>query len=81
MKRTALTLTLIMALLFSFLFCGILVQPVKSQFLGSVYIAADGSIVGTNSIQQVGSTYTLTANISGTIQVQKNNIIIVVLVY
>jgi hypothetical protein len=51
-------------------------QSVNAQFLGSVYIAADGSVVGTNSIQQVGSTYTLTANISGTIQVQKNNIII-----
>jgi hypothetical protein len=65
MKRTALTLTLVMALIFSFLFCGILVQPVKSQFLGSVYINPDGSITGTEKIQRNGNVYTLTGNISG----------------
>ena len=76
MKRTALTLTLVMALVFSILFGGILVQLVKSQFLGSVYIASDGSIVGTDTIQRNGDIYTLTANISGGIQVQKSNIVI-----
>src|SRR3990170_8806158 len=76
MKKTALALILIMALIFSFLFCQVLVQPVKSQFLGSVYIADDGSVVGTNTIQRNGNIYTLTANISGGIQVQKSNILI-----
>jgi hypothetical protein len=52
------------------------IQPVKAQFLGSVYISADGSVVGTNSIQRNGNIYTLTANISGGIQVQKSNIVI-----
>ena len=51
-------------------------QTVKAQFLGSVYINPDGSVTGTNSIQQNGSVYTLTANISGGIQVQKSNIVI-----
>jgi hypothetical protein len=75
MKRTAIALTLIMAI-FSFFFCGILVLPVKSQFLGSVYIASDGTVVGTNNIQRNGDVYTLTGNISGGIQVQKSNIVI-----
>jgi len=52
------------------------IQAVNAQFLGSVYISADGSVVGTNSIQRNGSIYTLTANISGGIQVQKSNIVI-----
>ena len=76
MKRTALTLTLVIALIFSFLLGGILVQSAKAQFLGSVYIADDGSVVGTNTIQRNGNIYTLTANISGGIQVQKSNIVI-----
>ena len=76
MKRTALALTLVMTLVFSFLFCGILVQPVKSKFIASVFIAEDGSVVGTNSIQRNGNIYTLTGNISGSIQVQKSYIII-----
>ena len=75
MKRTAIALTLIMTP-FSFFFCGLLVQPVKAQFLGSVYIASDGSVVGTNSIQRNGDVYALTGNISGGIQVQKSNIVI-----
>jgi parallel beta-helix repeat protein len=57
-------------------FCLFAFQPVKSQFLGSVYISDDGSVVGTNTIQRNGDVYTLTANISGGIQVQKSNIVI-----
>jgi hypothetical protein len=75
-KRKALTPIFILTLIFGFLFGGMLVQPVKAQFLGSVYIASDGSIVGTNTIQRNGDIYTLTANISGGIQVQKSNIVI-----
>src|SRR4030066_1953953 len=75
-KRTVLALIIIVAFLFSLIFWGILVQPVKSQFLGSVYISNDGSVVGTNTIQRNGNIYTLTANISGGIQVQKSNIVI-----
>jgi hypothetical protein len=48
----------------------------NAQSAGNVIINADGSVTGTNDIQQTGSTYTLTGNISGTIQVQKSNIVI-----
>jgi hypothetical protein len=44
--------------------------------VGNVIINADGSVTGTNSIQRIGNTYTFTGNISGTVQVQKGNIVI-----
>ena len=69
-------LALIFILLSGLAFSTISISSVHGQFLGSVYIDADGSIVGTNSIQQNGTIYTLTANISGGIQVQKGNIVI-----
>ncbi len=56
--------------------CVVSFQPVKAQFLGSVYINPDGSVTGTSNIQRNGNLYTLTGNISGGIQVQKSGIII-----
>lgn len=56
--------------------CIVSVQPVKSQFLGSVHINPDGSVTGTNNIQRNGNLYTLTCTISGGIQVQKSYIVI-----
>jgi hypothetical protein len=44
MKADALALLFVMALVFSFLFCGIVVQPVESQSFETVYIRADGSV-------------------------------------
>jgi DNA-binding transcriptional ArsR family regulator len=44
--------------------------------LSSAYINADGSVTGTNSIKRSGDLYVLTGNISGSIAVQKSNIII-----
>ena len=76
MKKTALSLTLAATLIFSFLFCGILVQPIKSQFLGNVYINLDGSITGTDKIQLNGNIYTLTDNLYNLpIEVLCNNIV------
>ena len=75
MNRIALTLMLLFAVA-GFLFCGLFVQSAKSQFLGNVQIASDGSVVGTTAIQRNGDIYTLTANISGGIHVQKSNIVI-----
>ena len=63
MKKKALTLTLAATLILSSLFCGMLVQPVKSQSLGTVYINLDGSITGTEKIQRNGNVYTLTDNL------------------
>jgi parallel beta-helix repeat protein len=76
MKRTALAPTLVMALTFSCLFYAIQVQPVKSEFLGSVCINSDGSVTGTDKIQRKGNVYTLTGNISGGIQVRLSYIAI-----
>lgn len=50
--------------------------PVKAQTTSSIAINSDGSVTGTYSIKQVGDTYSLTANISGNIQVQKSGITI-----
>ena len=50
--------------------------PGVAQSVGNVIINADGSVTDTNNIQQIGSTYILTANISGTIQVQKSNVVL-----
>jgi len=50
--------------------------PIKAQSGGNIIINADGSVTGTNSIQRNGNIYTLTANISGGIQVQESNIVI-----
>jgi hypothetical protein len=47
-----------------------------AQSVGNVIINADGSVTGTNNIHRSGSTYILTGNISGTIQVKKSNIVI-----
>jgi parallel beta-helix repeat protein len=76
MKRKVLALTLVTALIFSFLFCGILVQTVESQSAETIYIRADGSIEGTDKIHRDGDVYTLTGNIPSGIQVQKSYIIV-----
>jgi parallel beta-helix repeat protein len=76
MRRKALALTLILALIFSFLFCGILIQPVEFQSFETIYIRADGSVEGTDKIRRDGGLYTLTANLSFGIQVQKSNIVV-----
>jgi parallel beta-helix repeat protein len=76
MKRTVSALTLAMALLSIFLFQGILVQPVESQYAGTIVIKADGSVEGTDKIQRDGDVYTLTGSISGGIRVQKSYIVV-----
>ena len=52
------------------------VPLIKGQTVGNIIINADGSVAGTNSIQQVGNTYALKANISGNMQVQRSSIVI-----
>jgi parallel beta-helix repeat protein len=48
----------------------------EAQSFGSVCINPDGSVTGTSNIQRDGNIYTLTGNISGSIQVQKSYVII-----
>jgi parallel beta-helix repeat protein len=73
MKRTALALTLILALFVSLM---VGVQSANAQFPGNVYINPDGSITGTDKIQQVEGVYALTGDISGSIIVEKDNIVL-----
>ena len=47
---------------------------VKAQ--GTIYIRADGSVEGTDKIQQTGNVYTFTDNISGSISVEKDNVVV-----
>src|SRR4030067_2014315 len=65
-----------LALLSSLAISIVSTHSVNAQFLGSVYISNDGSVVGANSIQRNGNIYTLTADISGGIQVQKSYVVI-----
>ncbi len=78
MKKMALALTMLIGLL---LFSAISVESQLSklafaQTSAIITIKDDGSIDGINQIQRNANIYTLTGNISGTIQVKKSNIVI-----
>ena len=49
--------------------------PVKAQTTDNIVINPDGSVTGWY-VDQIGTTYTLLANITGNIQVEKSNIVI-----
>ena len=74
--KKALVLSLIMALVFTCIFYGILVQPVESQSFETIYIRDDGSVEGTDLIERRDNTYTFLNNISGSIVVSKDFITI-----
>ncbi len=50
--------------------------PIVKAQSTNIYISADGAVVGTNNIQRHGDLYVLTGNISGSIAVQKSNIVL-----
>ena len=75
-KRQALALSYIMALVFTCIFCSISIQPVESQSFETIYIRADGSVEGTDKIHREGNIYTLSDDIFGTIEVEKDDIVI-----
>ena len=54
----------------------IMSTPVESQSTSNIIIDSDGSVTGTTAIAQSDNTYTLTANITENIQLQKSNIVI-----
>jgi len=72
MKKKALALSLIMAILFTCIFYGRIVKPVESQSFETIYIRADGSVEGTNLIERRDNTYIFLNNISGSIVVSKD---------
>jgi len=73
MMNKRLQLTLILLFISSLALMSI---PVKSQPTGNIIISPDGSVTETPAIVQSGNTYTLTANITEWISVQKSNIVI-----
>jgi len=47
-----------------------------AQSVGNIVINSDGSFIGTDAINRKGNTYTLMANISGSMQIQRSNIVV-----
>jgi hypothetical protein len=54
----------------------IMLESTCAQTYSTITIRSDGSIEGTDKIQHIENIYTLTGNISGSIQVKKSNIVI-----
>ncbi len=52
------------------------IPVINAQSVGNIVINSDGAFTGTDAINRKGNTYTLTANISGNIQIQRSNIIV-----
>jgi hypothetical protein len=81
MKRTAITLALVLALLFSVMAVGTFVNMARANFmisLPTIEIQSDGSIVPeTEYMHQAGNVYTLTTNLSQqyAIKIKCSNII------
>lgn len=82
-KKALITLAFISALLISAVAGALLVNVGKANFTplpelpSPIYIRSDGNIEpSTAPIQHVGNTYTLTANINNTIEVQRSNIML-----
>ena len=76
MKRNVLALTLIFSFLFSAVIATQFTNSATAQTYSTITIKADGSIEGTDKIQRQGNVYTLTGDISGSIEVQKSSIVI-----
>jgi hypothetical protein len=83
MKRTALVLALILALIFSAVAEGLFVDVGKANFTPlpelppPIYLRSDGSVdPSTAPIKHVGDTYKFTNNINNTIEVQRPNVVI-----
>jgi len=56
--------------------CLVNTRPVKPQSSGTIYIRADGSVEGTDKIERVGNVYTFVDNISDSIVVERDNIVV-----
>ena len=76
MKRMALTLFLIISFLSSIIILNHFTNSVAAQTYSIITIKPDGSVEGTEKIQRQGDTYTFTADIFGSIVVQRSGITI-----
>jgi parallel beta-helix repeat protein len=75
MKRVLVALTFVVMLMVSLL-CGLSIHAVEADSNATIYIRADGTVGGTDKIQRVGEVYSLTGDISDSIVVEKDNIVI-----
>lgn len=75
MKKTAFALILILVLLFSAVIVTLLIRS-TFQTCSNITIESNGDIEGTRQIQRCGNTYTLLADLSCTIYVQRSDIVI-----
>jgi hypothetical protein len=75
-KKTASALMLILALLVSVEAGTQFIKSATAQTYSTITIKADGSIEGTDKIQQQGNTYTLTGDVFGSITVRIGGIMI-----
>ncbi|MEM3162415.1 MAG: NosD domain-containing protein [Candidatus Bathyarchaeia archaeon] len=61
------------------LLCSVLVSLLEMEMVaasGSIYIRADGRIEGTDKIQRLGDVYTFTGDLSGSIVVERDNLVL-----
>jgi len=72
-KKSTTTFTLLLVLSFTL---GSISEIGIVKAEGTIYIRADGTVEGTNKIQQEGNVYTLTGNIYDPIVVKKDDIIV-----
>jgi parallel beta-helix repeat protein len=75
MKRVLVALTFALMLMVSLL-CGLSIHAVEADSNATIYIRADGTVGGTDKIQRVGEVYSLTGDISDSIVVERDNIVI-----
>jgi parallel beta-helix repeat protein len=76
MRQAHLTLTLILVLLLSTV-AGTLFSTIASaQYTDRITISASGSVEGTDQIQRDGDTYVFKAGVSGSIVVERDNIVL-----
>jgi parallel beta-helix repeat protein len=74
MKKTAVLTLIFICLMALGMVCN---RPVKAQYQGGITINADGSVTpSTAPVQQVGSIYTLTSDVTGSITVNGNNMVL-----
>ena len=76
MKKTVLALTLILALLLSAVAGTLFLSTTSAQSPEAVTIKASGNVEGTDKIQRDGDVYLFTSGISGSIVVERDNIVL-----
>ena len=76
MIRTALALSLIMALLLSTMAGTLFFNTSSAQSSEAITIKASGNVEGTDKIQRDGDVYMFTSDISGSIVVERDNIVL-----